>query len=134
MTFAEIIAKLRAKPSQDVPFTGMVLGGIQKGASYTAAKNGTLGVPTFWVGGKLRTSSLDILKRLGVEPEAPAKTNRPAETTPSLAAAAPAVQLAAAAPKSVPAQSRKPPAPKAVAARKPPARVTPRKAKSVAAE
>ena len=38
MNRQEIIAKLRATPSQDIPFTGMVLGGVKKGAAYTAAE------------------------------------------------------------------------------------------------
>ena len=138
MTLVEIIAECRARASQTVPFAGMALGDLKRGASYTAAKNGVLGVPVFWSGGKLRTASIDILKRLGVEPEAPAKINQPAETTPVSAVAAPAVQLAVA-PKPAPTKPRKPPATKTIVARKPPARATtaprkPIKSKSVAAE
>jgi hypothetical protein len=67
MTLAEIITELRARPSQTVPFAGEALGSLQRGASYAAGKNGTLGVPVFWSGGKLRTASIDIARRLGVE-------------------------------------------------------------------
>jgi hypothetical protein len=116
MTLAEIIHKLRTEPTQTVPFTGMALGGIRKGAAYQAAKDKTLGVDAFWVGGQLRCASIDILTRLGVEPEA--KSNKPTDTAPA-AVVAPAIQSAA--PKSAPAKSRKT-APKAIAARKTPAR------------
>lgn len=121
MTLEEVIAAPRAEPTQSVPFTGRVLGRLQRGASYTAGKNGTLGVPVFWSGGKLRTASLDIARRLGVEDAvAPAKNEQQAKTTAPLAAATPVIQSAA--PKLASARSRKPPAPKAVSARKAPAR------------
>jgi hypothetical protein len=119
MTLEEIITALRARATQTVPFTGMALGDLKRGASYAAAQDGTLGVETFWVGGKLRTASIDILRRLGVEDEpAPAKINQPAETTPPVA---PVIPLAA--PQSATAKTRRPPARKAMsAARKAPAR------------
>jgi hypothetical protein len=115
MTLAEIIHKLRTEPTQTVPFTGMALGGIRKGAAYQAAKDKTLGVDAFWVGGQLRCASIDILKRLGVEPEA--KSDKPTDTAPALAAAAPVIQSAA--PKSAPARARKAPVLKAAAHKAP---------------
>jgi hypothetical protein len=88
MTLEEAIAALRAKPTQDVPFAGDALSGSKRGASYTAAKNGTLGVPTFWSGGLLRTASLDIARRLGVEDAvAPAKNEQQTKTAPMAAPA-----------------------------------------------
>ena len=117
MTLEEIIAELRARATQSVPFTGEALGGLQRGASYAAAKTETLGVPTFWSGGKLRSASIDIARRLGVEDAVvPAKNDQHAKTTPLLAAATPAIQLAAT-PKPAPARSRKSPAPQAAASR-----------------
>ena len=103
MNRQEIIAKLRATPSQDIPFTGMVLGGVKKGAAYTAAEAGVLGVDTFWVGGG-RAASIDIARRLGIEDAVAAKANQQFEAPP-LAVAAPTIQSAA--PKPAPAQSRK---------------------------
>jgi len=133
MTLEEIIAALRARASQSVPFAGEALGSLRRGASYAAAKTETLGVPTFWSGGKLRTASIDIARRLGVEDAvAPAKNEQQTTTTPSLAVAAPVIQSAA--PQPAPAKSRKPSASKATAARKAPAPHKPTKAKSVAAE
>jgi hypothetical protein len=93
MTLEEIIVELRARASQTVPFAGMAIGELQRGASYAAGKNGTLGVPVFWSGGKLRTASIAIAKVLGVEDRVAPKTDQPAEATP-LAAATPAIQLA----------------------------------------
>jgi len=120
MTLAEIIAGLRARASQTVPWTGEAIGELKRGASYIAGKNGTLGVPVYQSGGKLRTASIDIARRLGVEDAVVAPTaNQPAEiTAPPLTIAAPVIPSAA--PKSAPA-ARKPPAPKTVAARKAPA-------------
>jgi hypothetical protein len=105
MTLDEAIAALRARTSQTVPFAGDALGDLQRGASYAAAKAGTLGVPVFWSGGKLRTASIDIARRLGVEDAvtAPATTNQPSETTAPVAV--PVIPLAT--PKSAPAKSRK---------------------------
>jgi hypothetical protein len=69
-TIREILNELRTKPTTSVPNTGKVLGDIGPNPSYEAAKNGTLGVPTFWVGGKLRVASIDVLRKLGLEDEA----------------------------------------------------------------
>ena len=71
MNMHEIIAKLRAKPTQDVPFTGMALGDLKRGAAYQAAEDGTLGVDTFWVGGKRRAASIDIAEDLGLKTQSP---------------------------------------------------------------
>jgi hypothetical protein len=83
MTLEEAIAALRAEPTQSVPFAGRVLGGLQRGASYAAAKNKALGVDVFWSGGKLRTASIDIARRLGVEDAvaAPTKNEQQAKTS-----------------------------------------------------
>jgi hypothetical protein len=113
MTQAEIIVELRARPSQTVPFAGDALGSLKRGASYAAAKTNSLGVPVFWSGGKLRTASIDIARRLGVEDKvAPVKTHQQAEDPLPLTPLKPAPQPTA----------RKSPAPKAIAARKPPTR------------
>jgi hypothetical protein len=109
MTLEEIIVELRARPSQTVPFAGMALGELQRGASYQAAKDNTLGVEVYWSGGKLRVTSVAIARRLGVEDKVtPAKGEQQAETTSPLAGIAPGIQLAA--PKLAPARSRKAPA------------------------
>lgn len=123
MTLAEIIAGLRARASQTVPWTGEAVGELKRGASYAAAKENTLGVDTFWVGGKLRTASIDIARLLKIEDvvTAPATTDQPAETTAApLAAAAPVIPSTASKP--APARARKAPARKAAAAHKAPAR------------
>jgi hypothetical protein len=52
MRLWEIINELKKSPSCSVPFAGAALGELKRGASYVAAKNGTLGVDTFWAGGK----------------------------------------------------------------------------------
>jgi hypothetical protein len=128
MTLAEIIVQLRARPSQDVPFAGAALSGSKRGASYAAAKAGTLGVEVYWSGGKLRTASIAIARVLGIEDKvAPAKTDQQADAPP-MAAVAPTRQVAT--PQPAPARSRKSPAPKAMSARKPQRR----KASRVAAE
>jgi hypothetical protein len=69
-SFEEILDEIRTKPTTSVPKTGKVLGELGANPSYDAAKNGTLGVPTFWVGGKLRVRSIDVLRKLGLEGEA----------------------------------------------------------------
>jgi hypothetical protein len=106
MTLEEIIAELRARATQTVPFAGEAIGELKRGAAYAAGKNGTLGVPVFWSGGKLRTASIDIARRLGVEDAvtAPAMTNQPTEIKPALTVATPVIQPAA--PKSPPSRSR----------------------------
>ena len=125
MTLEEIIAELRARPSQTVPFAGMALGELQRGASYTAAKTKTLGVPVFWSGGKLRTSSIAIAKVLADRRQSRAcGTNQQTD-----ARALPSAVLEAA-----PARLREPPAvrlrklptPKAAATRKATASEAPR--------
>jgi hypothetical protein len=69
-TIKEILNDLRTKPSANVPDTGKILAGKSANASYEAARNKTLGVDTFWVGGQLRTASIDVLRKLGLEHEA----------------------------------------------------------------
>jgi hypothetical protein len=130
MTLAEIAAQLMAEPSQDVPFAGMALGGVKKGAAYQAAEDGTLGVPTYWVGGQRRVASIAIARVLGIDlgDAVAAKIEQPAEATP-------AIPLTALKVASVPHQ----PAAKAMSARKAPAHKAPAprksiKSKSVAAE
>lgn len=66
-TIKEILNDLRTKPSANVPDTGKILAGKSANASYEAARNKTLGVDTFWVGGQLRTASIDVLRKLGLE-------------------------------------------------------------------
>jgi hypothetical protein len=108
MTLEEIIAELRARPSQTVPFTGEALGDMKRGAAYAAAAAGTLGVPVFWSGGKLRTASIAIAKVLGIEDKVAAKSEQQGEIAPPLAGIAPAPK---------PARSRKPPLREAAAHR-----------------
>jgi hypothetical protein len=92
MTLAEIIVELRARASQTVPFAGDALGDLKRGAAYAAAKDGTLGVETFWSGGKLRTASIDIARRLGVEDAVTAKNDKPVEApAPASPASAPQI-------------------------------------------
>jgi hypothetical protein len=111
-TTNEILNDLRTKPSATVPDTGKILAGKSANASYEAARNKKLGVDTFWVGGQLRTASIDVLRKLGLEHEAKF-------TEAGQQASAPALPSAV---KPAPARPRKPPAPKVIAARKTPAR------------
>jgi hypothetical protein len=67
----EILAELRSKPSVSVPTAGKALGDLSKNASYEAAKKGTLGVPVFAAGGKLRVPSIAVLRRLGLAGDDP---------------------------------------------------------------
>jgi hypothetical protein len=69
-TVREILNELRTNPTVSVPNTGKVLGDLKPNASYEAAKDGTLGVPTFWIGGKIRCRSIEVLRVLGLEDEA----------------------------------------------------------------
>jgi hypothetical protein len=89
-TVREILNELRTKPSTTVPNTGKVLGDLGPNPSYEAAKNGTLGVPTFWVGGKIRVASIDVLRKLGLEDEAAFADAEQQTKTTAAAAAAPA--------------------------------------------
>ena len=131
MTLDEITAELRARATQSVPFTGEALGGTKRGAAYAAAAAGTLGVPVFWSGGKLRTASIDIARRLGIEDAvAPVKNEQQVTPASPLAAATPAIQSATRQP--APARSRKATAPNAITARKTPARERKSAAKSPA--
>jgi hypothetical protein len=59
-TITEILNDLRTKPSATVPDTGKVLAGKSANASYEAARNKTLGVDTFWVGGQLTWTTSPI--------------------------------------------------------------------------
>jgi hypothetical protein len=70
-TNEEILHELRTQPSTTVPNTGKILAGISANAAYAAARNGELGVPTYWVGGKLRVPSIAVLRLLGLEKDAP---------------------------------------------------------------
>ena len=99
MTLEEVIIELRARATQSVPFAGMAIGELKRGPAYQAAKTKTLGVPVFWSGGKLRTASVDIARRLGVEDKVtPAKTDQQAAAPalPSEAVEAKASALASA--------------------------------------
>ena len=116
MTLEEIIAELRVRGTQSVPFTGKALGDLQRGASYQAAKDGTLGVDVFWSGGKLRAASLAIARKLGVEDKVVAAKSDPQIETAPLAVAVPASQPATPNPAS--STARKAVAPKASTARK----------------
>jgi hypothetical protein len=135
MTLEEVIVELRARATQSVPFAGMAIGELKRGPAYQAAKTETLGVPVFWSGGKLRTASIDIARRLGVEDKVtPAKTDQqaaepalPSEAVEAKASAlAPAkaktaekealLKAAAKSAQAAPARLRKTPAPKARAA------------------
>jgi hypothetical protein len=116
-TTKEILNDLRTKPTANVPDTGKILAGKSANASYEAAKNKTLGVDTFWVGGQLRTASLAVLRKLGLEHEAKFTEAGQQADEPPMETATPAIQLAA---QPAPARSRKPPAPEP--ASKPPTR------------
>ena len=88
-TIKEILNDLRTKPSANVPDTGKILAGKSANASYEAARNKTLGVDTFWVGGQLRTASIDVLRKLGLEHEAKfTEAGQQAETPSQIAEAA----------------------------------------------
>ena len=62
----KIVNELRSSPSCSVPTAGMAIANLSKNAAYQAAQRGDLGVPTFWVGGKLRVPSLAVLQKLGL--------------------------------------------------------------------
>jgi hypothetical protein len=68
-TVREILNELRTKPTTSVPNAGKVLGDLSANSAYDAARKGELGVPTFWVGGKLRVPSIAVLERLGLSGE-----------------------------------------------------------------
>jgi hypothetical protein len=69
MTWKEMMVQLLARPTQSVPFTGMVLGGLSKNSSYDAAADEKLGVDVFEVGGLKRCTSISILRKLGYDNE-----------------------------------------------------------------
>jgi hypothetical protein len=125
-TINEILNDLRTKPSATVPDTGKILAGKSANASYEAARNKTLGVDVFWSGGQLRTASIDVLRKLGLEHEA--KFTEARQQADAASAIDEAVVHMAAGPaststtrKPAPANARKSPASKATA-RKTPAR------------
>jgi hypothetical protein len=125
-TTNEILNDLRTKPSATVPDTGKILAGKSANASYEAARNKKLGVDTFWVGGQLRTASIDVLRKLGLEHEAKfTEAGQQADAHSPVAEAADMAEGPASMSttrKPAPARSRKPLAPKAIVARKSPAR------------
>ena len=89
-TVKEILAELRTKPTTNVPNTGKILGDLKPNASYQAAKDKKLGVEVFWIGGKLRCRSIEVLRVLGLENEAEfANTEEQAEATAPPTAADP---------------------------------------------
>lgn len=66
MPLWKIIAELKQSPSCSVPTAGAALANMTRNTACVAAKNGTLGVPTFWAGGKLRVPSFAVLQKLGL--------------------------------------------------------------------
>jgi hypothetical protein len=72
-TVKEMIAEILAQPSTSVPTAGKLLADLSVNGSYLAARNGELGVPTFWVGGKIRVASIDVLRKLGLAEASDAK-------------------------------------------------------------
>ena len=65
MSWAEILAELRSKPTVSVPTAGKALGDLNKNSSYEAAKTGNIGgVPVMEVGGKKRVASIHVLRAL----------------------------------------------------------------------
>ena len=86
MLFPKIIAELKQSPTCSVPLAGAALANMTRNTAYEAAKNGTLGVPTFWAGGKLRVPSIAVLQRLGLV-EAAEDAGQKAIEAPALPAA-----------------------------------------------
>jgi hypothetical protein len=66
MRAAVIMEKLRSQPSVSIPEAAFVLSESDETAAYDAARSGTLGVPTYESGGKIRARSLDVLRVLGL--------------------------------------------------------------------
>jgi hypothetical protein len=85
----KIIEELRASPTCTVPIAGAALGNLKRGPAYQAAKDGTLGVDTFWIGGKLRVATIDVLRKLKLDDAdmdnaGPAKTESQVEPPPPI--------------------------------------------------
>ena len=87
MLFSKIIAELKESPTCSVPLAGAALANMTRNTAYEAAKNGTLGVPTFWAGGKLRVPSIAVLQRLGLVEAAAEDASQQATEAPALPAA-----------------------------------------------
>jgi hypothetical protein len=66
MSWIEILAELKSRPTVSVPIAGKVLGDLSRNGSYEAARTGKLGVPVIEVGGKKRVSSIVVLRLLGL--------------------------------------------------------------------
>ncbi len=66
MSWTEILAELKSKPTVSVPVAGKVLGDLSKNASYEAARRGTLGVPVLEISGRKRVPSIAILRKIGL--------------------------------------------------------------------
>jgi hypothetical protein len=61
------LAEVMSKPSVSIPTTGLLLGELSINASYDADKAGTLGAPSYAVGGKKkRVPSMFIRQKLGL--------------------------------------------------------------------
>jgi hypothetical protein len=86
LTLKSVLKELTSKVSVSVPTAGFALGELGRGASYAAAKEGTLGVPVYEVGGQLRVPSLAVLQKLGLAETSPVmegtKTASSTETSP----------------------------------------------------
>lgn len=66
MSWKEILAELRSKPTVSVPTAGRALADLSKNGAYEAARAGRLGVPVIETGGKKRVASIHILRKLGL--------------------------------------------------------------------
>jgi hypothetical protein len=72
MLWREVLQKLRTQPTVSVPEAGFALADMSRNASYEAAKDGKLSVPVLKVGGKLRVSSIGVLRELDLVDASPA--------------------------------------------------------------
>jgi hypothetical protein len=66
MSWKQILAELKSKPTVSVPVAGRALADMSENASYRAAANNKLGVPVLDVGGKKRVASSAVLRALGL--------------------------------------------------------------------
>ena len=67
LSWKVLLQKLRNQPTVSVPEAGLALAELSRNAAYSAANNGTLGVPVLEVAGKKRVPSVAVLQKLGLD-------------------------------------------------------------------
>ena len=66
VTWKDVLAELKSRPTVSVPTAGRALGDLSRNGAYEAARRGALGVPVIEVGGKKRVPSVAVLRVLGL--------------------------------------------------------------------